>query len=111
MRPQVQEVAAVDISAPIIVNYRDPDFAIGFAVTLTAGATLTYSVQHTLDDPADFASAAAYETDADWFDHEDIVGIVDTSNDGNYAYPIRAVRLNVTAYTDGTAKLTVLQST
>jgi len=33
-----------------------------------------------------------------------------TNQDGNYAFPVRAIRLNVTAWTSGTATLTVIQA-
>lgn len=64
---------------------------VGFGV-VTSG-TVTYTVQHTFDG-------------TNWFDHEFTVGKT-ASDDGNYAFPIAGIRLNVTAGT-GTATLTAL---
>lgn len=42
------------------------------------------------------------------FAHEDLTALT-ADADGNYAFPVRACRLNITAYTDGKATLTVNQ--
>jgi hypothetical protein len=42
------------------------------------------------------------------FDHAQMVSMTN-SEDGNYAFPIAALRLNITSYTSGKATLTVLQ--
>src|SRR3990167_7449167 len=99
MRPTRVTLTAAGISAPIVVNWAASDFKIGFGVDVNG--TLTYSVQHCFEDPAGHASATAYNDDATWFDHTSIAAQT-TDKDGNYAYPIRAVRLNVTAFTSGT---------
>jgi len=86
-------------------NHQDP-FNVGLAVVLSAGATLTYTVQHTFDDV--FASAFDPAT-ATWFPHATLVSKT-ASSDGNYAYPVMATRLNVTAWTSGNATMTVIQA-
>lgn len=68
-------------------------FNVGFGVVVSG--TVTYSVQHTFDN-------------TNWFDHEAVVGATD-NQDGNYAYPVAGIRLNVTAGT-GTATLTTIQA-
>jgi hypothetical protein len=90
------------------VNYRQQDFKIGFGVEL--GSTGTYSVQHTFDDPADYATQALWVTDAQWYDNEDL-GLIGatSSNDGNYAFPIQGVKLSVSANAS-TIKMTILQA-
>lgn len=107
MRPQVQSQTGVGITNPIIVNYRQNNFKIGLA-TLVDG-TITYSIQHTLDDPANFSGQTDYNTNANWFDNDDAALVGATANqDGNIFFPIRAIRANATAGT-GTVTLTVLQ--
>lgn len=106
MRPVRLSVGALAVSTPVILDqYRDP-FSVGVGVTLSAGASLTYTVEHTFDDvfAADFNPATAT-----WFPHASLATKT-TSSDGNYAYPVMAVRLNVTAYTSGTATMTVIQA-
>tara|TARA_R110002051_G_scaffold271069_2_gene331486 strand:- start:787 stop:1116 length:330 start_codon:yes stop_codon:yes gene_type:complete len=105
MRPVVITVTGVAISAPVTLNYRQSNFKVSIAAVITG--TATYTVQHTFDDPADFATEALYNSDADWFDHEFMDAIAVTS-DGNYAFPVRASRLNVTA-SSGSVKATWIQ--
>lgn len=103
MRPQSVTVSSATTSATIPVNFRaEPGFGIGIGCVINGGGTLTYKVQHTFDDVFD---ASVTPT---WFDHATITG--KTANfDGNYAFPVRAVRLNVTAYTSGSVTMTLLQ--
>ena len=103
MRRQTVSVSSQAASAAIPVDHTNPA-NISFAVTFTTAGTLTYTVQHTLDDIYDSSVTKV------WFDHSAVAGET-TNQDGNYAYPIAAIRLNVTAYTDGVVKLTVLQGT
>jgi hypothetical protein len=74
-------------------------FNIGFGVVVTG--TVTYTVQHTFDDPfaAGFTPASAT-----WFNHEDLVAQT-ASQDGNYAFPVRAIRVNQTAGNGSTSSI------
>lgn len=99
-RVQVSSVAA---SNPIVIDHLAENFAVSFAVTL-GGGTLTYDVEHTFDDIFDPSVTPT------WFDHSSVAAKVNVNADGNYAFPVRAIRLNVTAYTSGTATLTVIQA-
>jgi len=101
MRPQVITQSSAGTTAWIPVDYKQAPFNVGLAVTL-GGASLTYSVEHTFDDVYDSAITPTAFTHA-------FVASQTTQMDGNYAFPIRAIRLNVTAYTSGTATLTILQ--
>lgn len=101
MSSQTRSITSTTASAAIEVDWRRIPFGIGFGVTLTAGATLTYTVEHTFDDPNSASPT--------YFSHETVTGIVDVDADGNYAFPVRGIRLNASAYTDGTATLTLLQ--
>jgi hypothetical protein len=94
-------VSSATTSAAIPVDYRQNPFTIGFGVDVGAG-TLTFKVQHTFDNIYDPAVTAV------WFDHPTVTG-KPANTDGNYAAPVRALRLNVTAWTSGTATMTVLQ--
>lgn len=102
MRPQViTKSGSTGTTAWIPMDYKQNPFNVGFAVTLGAGV-LTYSVEHTFDDvldPTVTPVAFAHST----------VAAQTTNKDGNYAFPVRAIRLNVTAWTSGGATLTILQ--
>lgn len=106
MRSQTQTLTAAGAGAWIPVDPHRCPFSIGFGVKLEGGSSLTYTVQHTFDDPFD-AEAVAAGLEA--FDHPDVAG--ETANaDGHYAHPVRAIRLNIDAYTDGSATLTLIQA-
>jgi hypothetical protein len=102
MQPITRTVSSVTTSTPAVMNYLANPFSVGFAVVLSAGANLTYSVQHTFDDVNDPTVTPT------WFDHEIVVGQT-TNQDGNYAFNVRAIRLNVTAHVGGSATLTLIQ--
>jgi hypothetical protein len=102
MRPISVTVSSQTTSSVIPMDYAQNPFSAGLAVVVSAGGTLTYTVQHTFDNVFDSTVTPT------WFDHEILVGQT-TSQDGNYAFNIRAIRLNVTAYTNGSATLTVIQ--
>jgi hypothetical protein len=103
MRPVRVTVSTVTASAPIIVDVNESPFAIGIGVKVTG--TITYSVQHTFDDP--WASGGL--SGAVWYDSS-ALSAETTSLDTNYAFPVTALRLNVTAVTGGTATMTVIQT-
>lgn len=74
--------------------------------TVVDANSYTYTVVNT--------GATASEANHTWlssvraFDHATVVGET-TDMDGNYAFPIRLIRLNVTAYTNGNVDLMILQ--
>jgi hypothetical protein len=102
MRAQSISVGSATTSAWIPLDTNKCPFNIGFGVTI-GSATLTYKVQHTFDNVQDSTVTPVA------FDHPDVTGET-TNQDGNYAFPVRAIRLNVTAYTSGTAVLTLIQA-
>jgi len=105
-RPVRVVVSGVSVSNPIPLNtYGDP-FNVGFGVKLSSGASLTYTVEHTFDDVQDPAFSPAT---AVWYSNATVVSQT-TNKDGNYAFPVTAIRLNVTAWTSGTATLTSIQA-
>ena len=100
-------VAGASSSDPIITNQYEVPFNVGFGVTVVAAvasAPPTYSVQHTFDNVKAGASAT-------WFDHSEVSGQT-AAIDGNYAYPVAAIRLTLTAAGSGasSATLKVLQT-
>lgn len=106
MRPITVTVPSQSASSVIPMDtYQDP-FNVGIAVTLSAGASLTYTVQHTFDDV--FAPGFNPAT-ATWYNHATLVTKT-TSSDGNYAFPVTGIRLNVSIYSSGSATMTVVQA-
>ena len=107
MRPKVITQTGVGLSRPFVVNYRQNAFRISVSTNVTG--TATYTIQHTFDDPNNFTDANDYNTNANWFDIDltDMVGAT-TDQDGNYFFPVRAVRTNVTAGT-GSVATTLIQ--
>lgn len=106
MRPQRVTVSSLAASSPIQVDtYIDP-FNVGLGVVVAGGSTLTYTVQHTFDDiyAKDYNPASGT-----WFDNDTLTS-QSASADGNYAFPVTAIRLNVTAYTAGSVTMTVIQA-
>ena len=171
MRPVIVSAVALGNSPWGVISYLQNAFAVGLAAIPTSGASLTYKVQHTLDDLSLFRPAVisrtttvATVTDADHrasvgdsvtivgsgdpnlegtfdiasivdantytytvsntgltasvpgttalrmrvFDHAVMTGLT-TRSDGNYAFPVQAVRLKVTSYTSGKVDLIALQ--
>lgn len=110
MRPVVKTVTSATQSDPIRVNWRGSgsSFALAIGVDLNPGV-LTYTVEHTFDAPSNFSSSADYNTNATWRSTTGLTALTAT-DEGNIAFPIQAVRLNVTSFTSGSAEITVIQS-
>jgi len=106
MRPVRLTVSSQAASAICPMDQYISPFNVGLSVNLSSGATLTYTVQHTFDD---VFSPTFDASTAKWFDHSSLAAKT-ASSDGNYAYPVSAIRLNVSAYTSGTATLNILQA-
>ncbi len=106
MRPIRVTVGAVAVSNVIPLDQYISPFNVGLGVSLSAGASLTYTVQHTFDD---IWSPTFDPATANWFSHATMVSKT-TSFDGNYAYPVTAIRLNVTVWVSGTATMTAVQA-
>jgi hypothetical protein len=106
MRPIRVSVGSATTSAVIPMDQYISPFNVGLSVNLTAGASLTYTVEHTFDDV--FASNFSAAT-AKWYPHATLAAKT-ASADGNYAFPVTAIRLNVTPYTSGTATMNLVQA-
>ena len=90
-------------TVPFIVDVNQNPVNIGFGCSIvTAGST--YTVQHTFDD----VFASDYDpTTGTWFDHATVAAET-TAQYGDYAIPIRALRLY--AITAGATKISLWQS-
>jgi len=101
MRPVSITVSSIAASQWIPVDYRQAPFSIGFGAKINSG-TATYTVQHTFDNVLDPTVTPVA------FNHPTVAAA--TANaDGNYAFPVRAIRLNVTAGASPNVTLTILQ--
>lgn len=88
---------STSIGGPMFVS---PSWSLGLICTVSAGANLTYSVQVTADQ---LPSASG-----NWNNHDTLVGQTASAN-GNVAYPITGIRLNVTSFVSGSVNLGVAQ--
>lgn len=98
MRRVVQTVTGVGSSSIIPVDPRSATFGIGFGCHITG--TVTYTIQHTFDDIFDPTVTP------NWYNHATAVNLT-VSADGNYAFPIAAFKLVITAGT-GTVQVVAL---
>jgi len=102
MRPTNVTVSSATTSATIPVDWKQNPISITLSCVVNGGGTLTYKAQYTTDDIYDPTVTPT------WIDHATITGA--TANAvGNIAFPVRAVRLNVTAYTSGSVTMTIIQ--
>lgn len=90
-------------SQPVILDKIRNPFNVGFGCVVSSGGTITFSVQHTFDDLTTVASPT-------WFNHS-VVNGQSASVFNSYAFPIAAVRLQVTAGTNpGSVTATFIQA-
>ncbi len=82
------------------MDHKQNPFSVAIGCVISGSPT--YTVEHTFDDILGGATATA-------FPHSSIVGQT-TNKDGNYAFPVTGVRLNVTAGT-GSVRMTLLYPT
>ncbi len=101
MRPKKVTVSGVATSAWIPVDYKQDPMNIGIGCVLVSG-TGTYTVEHTFDDVFDSAvTPVAFANSG--------ITAQTASKDGNYAYPVRAVRLKVTVSSSAVVSMTIIQ--
>jgi hypothetical protein len=98
MRAQSISKTGTGSSSALVMNTNISPFNVGFGVTVSGN--VTYSVQHTFDDPGVGFS--------NWFSHPTIASKTD-AQDGNYAFPVTGIKLLVSSG-NGTATMSVLQS-
>ena len=98
MKLQTVTQEGLGSSSALVMNTNISPFNVGFGVEVDG--TVTYSVQHTFDDPA-----TGFST---WFSHPTVAS-ESADADGNYAFPVTGIKLLVTAG-DGTATLKLVQA-
>lgn len=98
MKPVSKTISSATTSDWIKLDINAPIFAVGFGCVVTG--TATYTVEHTFDD-VEIGTPVV-------FSHPSVAAKT-ASADGNYAFPVRAIRLNVSA-TTGSVKLTLIQA-
>lgn len=103
MRQQIATVSGASLSSNAIATdlYISP-FNVGFGVVITG--TVAYQVKHTFDNPQTVANPT-------WFTHPSTTTAATANLDGNYAFPVAAIKIETTAGTNtGTITLTVIQA-
>jgi hypothetical protein len=103
MRPKTLTVTGTGVSNVYVPDRNTTPFAIGMGAVVSA--TATYTVQHTFDD---VFSRTFDPATATWFSHPTLVN-QSANADSNYAFPVRGIRLNVSAST-GSVSLTIVQA-
>lgn len=103
MRPQTLSTTdasgAATLSSTFPLDYVQAPFAVGFGVVVTG--TVNFTVQHTFDD------VQATGVTPTWFDHSSVAAKT-ANTDGNYAFPVRAIRLKQNSGS-GSCVMTVIQ--
>jgi hypothetical protein len=106
MRPITKSISGLGSTDPIqLDHYRGP-FNVGLGVVLAPGSSLTYTVEHTFNDVNGKTFNPALAT---WFANGSLTSQT-ASKDGNYAFPVMAIRLTVTSYTSGSVSITAIQA-
>jgi hypothetical protein len=101
MRPQVITKSGTGTTAWIPLDSRQAPFNASVGCVINSG-TATYTVEHTFDDVFDATvTPVAFSNTG--------ISAATTNKDGNYAFPVRAVRLNITAGTSPVVTMTILQ--
>lgn len=100
MRPIVVAKTGAGSSSTIPLDHYQSPFNVGLGVVVTG--TVNYTIQHTFDDVFDGAVTPT------WFSHPSLASL--TANaDGNYAFPVRAVKILQNSGS-GTTTLTIVQA-
>jgi len=100
MRPiTLSQTGAGSTTAAPMDHYISP-FNVGFGVVVSG--TVNYTVQHTFDDVFDTSVTPV------WFNHP-VIAAQTANQDGNYAFPVTAIRLTVNSGT-GTATIKIVQA-
>lgn len=104
---------ATGVSSPVILDQHLTPQEVGLLIDVSAGASLTTKVQWSLSDP--YATYATdYNTNGVWVDDKNLTALTSDTvgipvNAAGFRQPVRAIRLNNTAWVSGNATLTVVQ--
>lgn len=106
MKPQTVTVSASaggnSHSSIYIPDIHRSPFNIGFGAVVAT--TAHFTVQHTFDDIINTSAGGVT-----WFAHEFVVG-ASANIDGNYAFPIRGIRVEASAANEGGVSVTFIQA-
>lgn len=95
-------LTSVANSTPVMMDWTQADFVV--SIGCVASGTVNYDVEHTFDDRDAIAAGSAT-----WFNHSSIAAATASAN-GNYAFPVTAVRLAINSGTPSySVTMTVLQ--
>jgi hypothetical protein len=101
MRAKKITVTGTGTSAWIPLDNKQAPFNVGIGCVIVSG-TATYSVEHTFDDVFDLTvTPVAFQNSG--------ITAQTTNKDGNYAAPVKAIRLNVTAGASPVVAMTIIQ--
>lgn len=100
MRPIVVSKTGAGSSSAVPMDHYQSPFNVGFGVVVSG--TVNYTVQHTFDDVQNANVTPV------WFSHPTVAGLA-VNADGNYAFPVTAIKLLVNSGA-GTATLTLVQA-
>lgn len=101
MRAKKITVTGTGTSAWIPLDNKQAPFNVGIGCVIVSG-TATYSVEHTFDDIWDTTvTPVAFQNSG--------ITAQTTNKDGNYAAPVKAIRLNVTAGASPVVAMTIIQ--
>lgn len=100
MKKQEITQTGVGTSNPIPLDTLRNPFNVGFGCTVT-GTVTDYTIEHTFDDTAGAAPTR-------WFSHPAVVN-QGSSQDGTYAFPVKAIRIRIAAGT-GAVLLQAIQA-
>lgn len=108
MQPVTRSLSATGDSGAVVMDIMAQPFNASVAVAIV-GTSATYSVAYTLDDPNSFGSAALFLANATWFTHATLAAQT-TNQFGNVAFPVKALKLTVSAIVAATVTMTVIQT-
>ena len=91
MRPIVLTQTDTGSSSMAVLDHYQTPFNVGLGCVISG--TPTYTVEHTFDD------VLAEGVTPTWFPHPDLTDQT-ADADGNYAFPVRAIRVTVSAVGD-----------
>lgn len=101
MMPYSRTITATGAQPAFAPDIMQSPFNLSAGVVLLAGATATYGIEFTLDDVNDPSAV--------WFPDANLAPGQTANGVTNYMFPVRGIRVNVTALT-GTIRFTILQS-
>jgi hypothetical protein len=113
VQPIKVQVLGSGISTPVFPDYFQNPFAIGIGINIGTGSA-TYSVEHTFDQNVVYSPLfngisallpGNVTATAVWFQNSGINGTSNVTSNGNYAFPVAAIRLNVASTSNSTTQV------